>query len=132
MSDKYKIINGVALAFVGDAYYDLQIRTYLIEKGFTSPKILHNKATNYVSAEAQYKILNTILEKEILNDIEVGVVKRARNSKSRNHKKVDNKTYNYSTAFEGLIGYLYLGGFIDRLSEIIALSIEIVESESNA
>lgn len=126
----YKIINGIALAFVGDSYYDLQIRSHLIKKGYTKPNDLHKIATKYVSAKAQSSILKKMIELSFLDDEELNIVKRARNYKSGiSRKNVDLATYKESTSFEAVIGYWYLAGNNNRLIEIISFSIKFIEGE---
>ncbi|QVK18027.1 ribonuclease III [Mycoplasmatota bacterium] len=125
----YKLLNGVSLAYIGDAYYDLWIRQYLINKGYTKVNDLHKLATKYVSATAQAKIINHLMKNKDLLEEEIEIVKRGRNAKI-NHKKhnVDILTYKHSTSFESLIGYLYLMEKKERLNKIILFAIELVES----
>ena len=54
------MLNGADLAYIGDAYYELQIRLHLLEKGITNPNKLHKEAVKYVSASAHAKIYNII------------------------------------------------------------------------
>ncbi len=125
----YKLLNGVALAYIGDSYYDMQIRHYLINKGLTKVNQLHNLATKYVSAASQAKVINDMVQNDLLTPEELNIVKRGRNAKS-NHKKqnVDVLTYKHSTSFEALIGYLYLLEKKSRLETLITTSIKIIES----
>lgn len=77
-------------------------------------------AIKYVKARAQAEILKTI--ENILNEEEKNIVRRTRNT--QNHhipKNADPSDYMYATAFEGLIGYLYLNKRFDRLKEILNL-----------
>ena len=60
------LINGIALAFEGDAVYSMYIRRHLIFKGMTKPNKLHKEATKYVSAKAQAHLISLMLEEEIL------------------------------------------------------------------
>jgi ribonuclease III family protein len=125
----YSLLNGVTLAYIGDSYYDLYIRKYLIDKNMTKVKELHKLATKYVSASAQAKVIDEFMTKEFLNDQEVDIVKRGRNSKI-NHKRknVDILTYKHSTSFEALIGYLYLMNDFERLEVVIKEAINIIET----
>ena len=105
-------------AYIGDAVYELYVRTYLINTTNYKPHKLHVEAIKYVKAEAQAKYLEKI--QDILTDEEQDVVRRARNT--QNHhvpKNADITDYMYATAFEGLIGYLYLHGRHNRISEIL-------------
>ncbi|EUJ40848.1 hypothetical protein BCAMP_04502 [Brochothrix campestris FSL F6-1037] len=81
---------------------------------------MHTTATHYVSAKAQDRILKHWLETEALTAFEVTIVNRGRNAKSKTiRKNTDLMTYRYSTAFEALIGYLYLTDETDRLNELM-------------
>ncbi|MEG0022418.1 MAG: ribonuclease III domain-containing protein [Bacilli bacterium] len=112
--------NVLALAYIGDAIYEVYIRKYLLEKGIEKVKILQNEAVNYVSAKSQCKYLTKLIEDNFLTDEETSIVYRARNHKgSRHPKNTDIITYKYSTGFEALIGYLYLENNITRIEEIL-------------
>ncbi len=118
-------MNSTMLAFVGDSYYDLKIREMLCRRGINKPKRLHQLAVKYVSAHAQATTLTYLIENHLLSDKELEVVKKGRNTKSRSvPKNTDVLTYTHSTAFEALIGYLYLTNQTQRLEEIVAYSIE--------
>ena len=120
-----KQMNSTMLAFVGDSYYDLRIRETLCRMGINKPKRLHQLAVKYVSAHAQAATLTYLIENNLLNEKEVEVVKKGRNTKSRSvPKNTDVLTFTHSTAFEALIGYLYLTNQMQRLDEIISYSIE--------
>lgn len=105
-------------AYVGDAVYELYIRTYLINTTKLKAHELHVKAIKYVKAGAQANILKEI--DKILTEEEKDIVRRGRNTKL-NHtaKNATTQDYMYSTAFEALIGYLYLTKQDDRLLEIL-------------
>lgn len=105
-------------AYVGDSVYELYIRTHLINKTNLKAHDLHLNAIKYVKAKAQADILEKITD--ILTEEEKEVLRRARNVKV-NHtaKNADPADYMYATAFEGLIGYLYLTKQNQRLKEIL-------------
>ena len=114
------LINIMTLAYLGDAIYEVYIREYLIKNRIVKVEELQKKAVNYVSAKAQAKILDNLLEDNILNDIEIDIVKRGRNYKRSSHpRNTDIITYKMSSGFEALIGYLYMDKQLDRLNEII-------------
>lgn len=114
-------INVIVLAYMGDAVYDTYIRKKLIGLGIQKVEELQNKAIEYVSAKGQVKILNYLINNNILSDEELDIVKRGRNNKRSSHpKNTDILTYKLSTGFEALIGYLYLSNKIDRLEEILS------------
>ena len=115
-----RTINVVALAYLGDAIYEVYIRERLILMGISHALELQKRAVLYVSAKGQASILNRLLEKGKLTEEEIQVVKRGRNYKRSTHpKNTDILTYKLSTGFEALIGYLYLSKNHDRLAEIL-------------
>jgi len=114
------LINIMTLAYLGDALYEVYIREYLIKNGVAKVEELQKKAINYVSAKAQAKILDNLIENNILTDVEIDIVKRGRNYKRASHpKNTDIMTYKMSSGFESLIGYLYMDNQLDRLNEIM-------------
>ena len=125
-------LNSLALAYMGDAVYEKYIRHHLLLKGAVKPHLLHREATKFVSAKAQSKVIHYILEESILDEEEQGVVRRGRNAKSGTvPKNTDVQTYRYSTAFEALIGYLFLSGRMERAEEIIRLAIDFIEEKKD-
>lgn len=109
-------------AYVGDCVFELFVRTHLTNTTKLKPHMLHMEAIKYVKADAQVKLLHKIEEK--LTDEEKDIVRRGRNAE--NHHVPKNSTveeYSYSTAFEALIGYLYLTKQDDRLKEILEMCI---------
>ncbi len=113
-------INVITLAYLGDAIYEVYIRGELIRNGTMKVENLQKKAIEYVSAKGQAKILTELLEKRILTEAEINIVKRGRNYKRSTHPKhTDIITYKYSTGLEALIGYLYLSNQSTRLEEIL-------------
>jgi ribonuclease III family protein len=123
-----KQLNSLALAYMGDAVYEKYVRLHLLQSGKVRPNKLHREATRYVSAKAQAKIIHSLIDEQKLSEEEVAVLKRGRNAKSGTvPKNTDVQTYRYSTAFEALIGYLFLGGNEQRLMELIEAAFVIVE-----
>ena len=119
-----RTINIITLAYLGDAVYEVYVRKFLIDKKIAFVEDLQSKAINYVSAKNQNKILNYLLENNILNDNEIDIIKRGRNYKRGSHpKNTDIVTYKNSTGFEALIGYLYLEDK-KRMEELITLILE--------
>ncbi|MFS1664629.1 Mini-ribonuclease 3 [Streptococcus sp. zg-JUN1979] len=122
------LINGIALAFEGDAVYSMYIRRHLIFQGLTKPNKLHQAATKYVSAKAQAFLVTKWLEKELLTAEEELIYKRGRNATSHTKaKNADIITYRMSTGFEAVIGYLHMRGEISRLETLIAWCIDCIE-----
>ena len=122
------LINGIALAFEGDAVYSMYIRRHLIFQGFTKPNQLHREATKYVSAKAQAYLISLMLEEGILTEKEEDIYKRGRNANSHTKaKNTDIVTYRMSTGFEAVMGYLHMTEAIERLEELIDWCIRKIE-----
>ena len=122
------LINGIALAFEGDAVYSMYIRRHLIFQGLTKPNQLHREATKYVSAKAQANLISLMLEEGILTEKEEDIYKRGRNANSHTKaKNTDIVTYRMSTGFEAVMGYLHMTEAIDRLEELIDWCIRMIE-----
>lgn len=118
-------INIITLAYLGDAIYEIYIRETLIKSGIIKVEELQKKATQYVSAKGQAKILTNLIEENKLTKEELEVVRRGRNYKRSSHPKhTDIITYKLSTGLEALIGHLYLSKKTSRLKEILN-SIEV-------
>lgn len=119
---KVESMSPLTWAYVGDSIYEAYIRTYLVETTNLKPHKLHIQAIKYVKAKAQAEILKKMHDK--LTEKEQEIVRRARNT--QNHhvaKNADPTDYMYSTAFEGLIGYLYLSDQKERLDEILKMTL---------
>ncbi|EFX52669.1 RNase3 domain protein [Streptococcus cristatus ATCC 51100] len=123
------LINGIALAFEGDAVYSMYIRRHLIFQGLTKPNQLHREATKYVSAKAQANLISLMLEEGILTEKEEDIYKRGRNANSHTKaKNTDIVTYRMSTGFEAVMGYLHMTEAIERLEELIDWCILKIEA----
>jgi ribonuclease-3 family protein len=123
-----KQLNSLALAYMGDAVFENYVRRHLLQSGKVRPNHLHRTGTKYVSAKAQCRILFRMIDDNLLNDEEMAEVKRGRNAKSGTvPKNTDVQTYHYSTAFEALMGYLYLTDKEKRLEELILKAFAYVE-----
>lgn len=117
------LLSPLTWAYVGDAVYELYIRTNLVNKTKLKPHKLHIESIKYVKAKAQADILKEIMDK--LTDDEKEIVRRARNAENHHlPKNAEPEDYMYSTAFEGLIGYLYLCKKDERLKEILEISVK--------
>lgn len=107
----------LTLAYIGDAVFDLVIRSVIVERANRSNNDLHKKAVRYVNAETQAKMITALLEH--LTEEEEAIYKRGRNAKS--HTTAKNASvgdYRKATGFEALVGYLYL---TDRMPRVLAL-----------
>jgi ribonuclease III family protein len=115
-------------AYIGDAVYELAVRRRLLDRGPTKTRNLHQEAIARVRASFQAELLKRL--EPYLLEKELEVVKRGRNVKSgRTPTGTEVITYRYSTAFEALIGYLYLSGAQHRLQELLA-QIHLFSEES--
>lgn len=104
-------------AYIGDCVYELYIREMLVNTTNFKPNKLHKEAIKYVKAQAQAEILNNIYDK--LTEQEQEIVRRTRNTENHHLPKNANRTdYMYATAFEGLVGYLYLTNQKERLNQL--------------
>ena len=116
--NKVEQMSPLTWAYVGDSIYEAYIRTYLVKTTNLKPHKLHVNAIKYVKAKAQAEILNSIYDK--LTEKEQEIVRRARNTQNHHVAKNANPAdYMYATAFEGLIGYLYLTDEKERLEQIL-------------
>ncbi len=107
----------LALAYLGDAVYELHIRSLLISRGITQANQLHPAAVQYVRAPAQAALLLRLMP--LLTPEEKDIVRRGRNAKPGHiPRSADGPTYHSSTAFECLIGYLYASGQMERLQTL--------------
>ncbi|MDT0126366.1 ribonuclease III domain-containing protein [Paenibacillus sp. RRE4] len=124
-----RLIPPIALAYIGDAVYEVAVRQYLLSKANMRPNHLHRSATKLVSAKAQSRILTSI-EAELTEE-EQDVVRQGRNAKSGSvPKNADVLEYRHATAFECLVGYLYSSSQHDRMIQLIGLGIELAEQAS--
>ena len=108
-----KLLSPLVWAYVGDSVFELYVRTKLINNSNAKPHKLHIESIKYVKAKSQADILKRITDK--LTDEERDVVRRGRNTENHHVAKNSNVAdYSQSTAFEALIGYLYLTKQIGR------------------
>ncbi len=117
-----KLMAPLTWAYIGDCVYELYIRTKLVNETNLKPHALHVEAIKHVKARAQAETLQKIYEE--LTEEEKDIVRRGRNAENHHLPKNANvQEYMYSTAFEALIGYLYLTKQNIRLKEILQKSI---------
>lgn len=123
--DEINQMSPLVWAYIGDAVYELYIRTNLVEDTKLKPHKLHIESIKYVKAQAQATILKEL--EQFLTEEEKEVVRRGRNAQNHHLPKNANvQDYMYSTAFEGLIGFLYLTKQNERLYEILKKCKEII------
>ena len=123
-----KQLNALALAYMGDAVYEQAVREHLLRSGRVKPNVLHKEATRYVSAKSQAAIVENDAANWVFDGRGQAVMRRGRNAKSGSvPKNTDVVTYNYSSGFEAVIGFLHLLGKTERVEEFIGESIAFIE-----
>lgn len=111
--------NGLTLAYIGDAYYELLVRKYLIDNKLTKVKNLHEGAIKFTSSVNQAKAALDLID-NFYTEEEVSIFKRGRNQNaSHKPKNTDIATYNISTGFEAVIGFHYLSNNLERINELM-------------
>ena len=124
--EEINLLSPLTWAYVGDCVYELYIRTNLVNKTNLKPHKLHIETIRYVKAKSQAEILKKL--QDDLTEEEKDIVRRGRNAESHHLPKNSNvQEYKYATAFEALIGYLYLTKKFGRLKEILDLCIIVKE-----
>ncbi len=114
----------LTLAYIGDAIYELVIRTILVRRGNTQVNKLHKHASGLVKAEKQSEMIG-LLEAEFTQE-ELHIYRRGRNAKSNTSaKNASIVAYRRATGFEAVMGYLYLKGNYSRMLELIRKGLEI-------
>ena len=113
----------LTLAYIGDAVYDLVIRSVIVGRSNKSPDKLHKTVIRYVNAKTQAQMI-MVLEDE-LSEEETAVYHRGRNAKSyTTAKNASVADYRKATGLEALFGYLYLKDDMDRLLSLICLAFD--------
>lgn len=118
------------LSFLGDAVFELLVREYLLKQGVLKLNDLQNQTLLFVTAKKQASFVNMLTQNNNLTVKEIDIIRRGRNIKThKSPKNCDIVTYKYATAFEILIGYLYLENK-KRLKEIFDLVINFSKGNS--
>lgn len=118
----------LTLAYLGDAVYEIMIRTSLVKKGNCAVNKLHKKASSLVKAQAQSRMIGYM--EEYLTEEEYQIYKRGRNAHSPTMAKNATMTdYRRATGFEALVGYLYLKEDFQRLVDIIKIGLRGITNE---
>lgn len=108
----------LALAYMGDAVYEVLVRTRVMNRGSMQVNKMHKKSASLVKAEAQARIIQALQEE--LTVEETAVYKRGRNAHSASSaKNASIRDYRMATGFEALVGYLYLTGQYERLLKLV-------------
>lgn len=112
----------LTLAYIGDAVYELVIRSVVVERANRAANELHKRTVRFVKAEVQAAMIEALQEE--LTEEELSVYRRGRNAKSNTSaKNASIQDYRKATGFEALMGYLYLSGQSDRMLYLIRTGI---------
>ena len=119
----YTQYSPLTLAYIGDAVYDLIVRTVLVKRANMQTAKLHRDASSCVNAGAQADMLRRL--EPLLTEEEKSVCRRGRNAKpAHTAKNASRGEYLEATAFEALVGYLYLQGRYERLMDLLQTGLE--------
>lgn len=119
----FEQLSPLALAFIGDAVHTAFVRKKVLSGTKNKLNNYHNEAKKYCNAKSQKETLDRLLPN--LMDEEKEIVRRTRNCHSKhNAKNYDEETYKKATAFEALVGFLFLSENNKRLEEVLNLSIQ--------
>lgn len=118
----------LVLAYIGDCVFDLIIKLRVTGQGNRQVHKLHEETSRYVQASSQSYMMRSI--QGVLDEEEHAVYRRGRNAKSVSPAKNQSITdYRRATGFEALIGYLYLSGRFERLTELVQTGLDSIEKE---
>jgi len=114
----------VTLAYIGDAVFELMVRTYIATAGKRKIKDIHRDTVEIVKAKSQARLIKQLFGE--LSEEEQDIVKRGRNTKSTPPKNANVGDYRMSTGYEALLGYLYLKGEEERLFYLFKRSLKVL------
>ena len=127
-SKDWKLYSPLTLAYLGDAVYEMVIRTICVKRTNMQTQKLHRKVTGYVSAKAQAKMMDALIGE--LSEEEESIYRRGRNSTPYTQaKNASMEEYLKATGFEALVGYLYLQKEYERMNALIARGIEALQEK---
>lgn len=130
ITEQPHLMSPLVLAYIGDAVYELMVRSRVVSKGFSRTSEMHSQSVRYVSASAQAGALLAITD--ILVEEEADIARRGRNAKSPSMPKgASVVSYRHSTGLECLIGYLFIKGKFDRLAQIMDKVFDFIEEGGN-
>lgn len=122
-------MQALSLAYIGDAIYDIMTREYMMKHHLGKINDLHQQVSGVVSAKAQAKFMESLLENNILTESELAIYNRAKNQKNKSKaKNASIMEYKLATGLEAVFGYLYLEKNFDRLDEIYSYIINLYEN----
>ena len=116
-------VSSLGLAYLGDAVYEVMVRSCLVLEGKLTPGRLHKAAMDYVTAPRQAALAQRILSR--LTEEEARVFRRGRNANPHSHPKGATRLeYQIATGLEALFGWLYLKGATERLNTLFELMLK--------
>ena len=118
----------LTLAYIGDAVFEIIIRTLIVEKGQRAANTLHKHTTKIVCAQTQAKMIDAVYES--LTEEEQDIYRRGKNTKIHSSaKNASLSDYRKATGFEALCGYLFLKDDTVRITFIIKQALEATQTE---
>ena len=122
-NDDIRAMSSIGLAHLGDAVYELLVRTWLCVHGKATGKTLHRATVAIVCANKQAELSEKI--QPLLTEAEHDVFRRGRNANVHTiPHSADRATYQRATALEALFGWLYLRGEKERINALFAVMME--------
>ncbi|WP_067934965.1 Mini-ribonuclease 3 [Alicyclobacillus kakegawensis] len=119
-------LSPLALAYLGDAVWELMVRQHVMGRGRRKPDDLHKAAVRYVRADTQARLAEALWPE--LTDMEQSFLRRGRNAKAGHvRKSADALSYRHSTGFESLLGYLYASGQDERLHAVCERALALTD-----
>ena len=118
----------LTFAYIGDAIYEMVIRTLIVDQGQRAANSLHKHTTRIVCAQTQAKLIDALMDS--LTEEELVIYRRAKNAKLNSTAKNPTiQEYRKATAFEAVCGYLYLTNQTNRLLDLVKKGIELLAIE---
>ena len=131
--EELRKMNTTTLAYLGDAVFEVIVREKIVTEKPGDVDRAHHTAVRYVSASGQAKAARAMVSSGFLTDEETAVYKKARNHRAMSRPQhADPKEYKIATGFEALLGWLYLSDERERLREIAAEAVRIVDASAAA
>lgn len=127
----WKDVSPLALAFMGDAIWEVYVRNHVLNQGIRRPDLLHKVSSRYVRASAQAAIADALYDQ--WSEDEQQAFRRGRNAKpGHTRKSADVLDYRHSTGFEALLGYLYGSGKAERAAEICLMAVRVIDKQEES
>ncbi len=122
----------LVLAYIGDAFYELAVRTKVLSRGNASVDSLNHRATNFSKAVTQGRIARLLMEGDLTEE-EIRVLKRGRNAHPvSTSRRAAIAEYHMATGYEALIGWHFVNDRADRAMEIISLGFARLDEAEKA